>query len=216
MTMENKTLFIVSSAISITSNPLSYSSIRSSFTAVERARHTLNTILSIRAAMPNAKILLIETGRQKELPYQLEEIVDKYVYLGNKQIIRHAVDGPYKGLGEALGLYLANRWIRQFNTDYYFKISGRYFLNDEFTATNWTGDGYSGKYFYGNFYTVFYGFPDRLYNNWRSALKLCIPELLRGEALESALPRNFEHPVFCQTKLGVSGCISHSGEFVSL
>lgn len=214
--MENKVLFIISSAISITTHPLSYSAIRSTFSLEERAKQTLHTIHSIRTAMPNAKILLIETGNQKDLPYKIEDEVDQYLYLGNKQIIRNAVDGPYKGLGEVLGLYLANRWIRKFDAEYYFKISGRYFLNDEFHAKYWMKEGYSGKVYYGNFYTVLYGFPNPLYHNWRYSLRQSISGLVKGEALESAFPRYFNHPIFYKERLGVSGFISHSGEFVSL
>ncbi|MFJ7684935.1 hypothetical protein [Peribacillus butanolivorans] len=214
--MERNTLFIVSSAINITTNPLSYTSVRSTFSAEERAKQTLNTIQSIRTAMPESKILLIETGKARNLPYNIEFAVDKYLYLGNERIVRDAVDGPYKGLGEICGLYLADQWIRHFNADYYFKLSGRYYLNENFPINDWTGNGYTGRFGGGNMLTVLYGFPNRLYNNWRHALVQSQPGLLRGEAIESALPRYFEQSIFNLTELGVSGCVSHHGGFVSL
>lgn len=214
--MERNTLFIISSAIYITEKPLSYTPTRTVFSAEERGRQTLDTILSIRKALPNSKIMLIEMGLEKALPCHVEYIVDKYLYLGNKKIIRDAVDGPYKGYGEALGLYLANPWILRFNADYYFKISGRYYLNNEFTLSDWQNDGYSAKGGNGVFYTAFYGFPHRIYADWRQALKKSTPGLLRGEAIENALPRYLTEPVFYKRKIGLSGNISHSGELVAL
>ncbi|MBW9234867.1 hypothetical protein JQK62_22065, partial [Leptospira santarosai] len=122
-------------------------------------------------------------GLKRNLPYNIENKVDKYLYLGNEKEIRDAADGPYKGLGEVLGRYLADRWIRSFNADYYFKLSGRYYLNKEFNMNDWTADGYTGRDYFGGLYTVLYGFPNRLYENWRYSLKQSIPTLLQAESL---------------------------------
>jgi hypothetical protein len=214
--MKKKTLFIVCSAINITTNPLSYTPLRSAFSADERAKQTFSTIQSIRTAMPDAKILLIETGLERNLPYNIENEVDMYLYLGNRETIRNAVDGPYKGLGEVKALYSADKWIRQFNADYYFKISGRYYLDANFPKNDWTSDLYTGMFGGGLMLTVLYGFPSRLYNNWRQALLLSQPALLRGEAIESALPRHFEQTFSSLSTLGISGYAAHTGEFLSL
>ncbi|WP_334074636.1 MULTISPECIES: hypothetical protein [Paenibacillus] len=214
--MQQSVLFIVSSTIYLTSQPLSYSATRSAFTIEERARQTLGTIASIRDKFPAARILLIETGLRPDVPPELTQSADRYLYLGHRKIIRQAADGPYKGLGEALSLYLANRAIRSFQADYYFKLSGRYYLDDHFDPQNWVGETVMGRECGSGLYTVLYGFPRRLYDNWRSSLRQSIPVLLRGESLELIQPKFFEKPIRYLPRLGVSGWKSHSGEFVSL
>lgn len=214
--MRPNVLFIVTSTICLTTNPLSYSSTRSAFSTGQRADQTVRTLASIREKFPRARILLIETGLNKELPQSLTKCADLYLYLGHRNIIRQAADGPYKGLGEALSLYLANRAILSFQADYYFKLSGRYYLNEHFNAHGWAGESVAGRKCENGLYTVLYGFPDRLYHNWRSSLRLSIPVLLRGESLELIQPKFFEQPISYLPQLGVSGWKSHSGEFVSL
>lgn len=214
--LNRKSLFIISSAVYITSNPLSYTATRSAFNDDERARQTLKTIQSIKTSMPEAQILLIEMGLKKDLPYDIEKMADKYLYLGNKRMIREAADGPFKGFGEALGLYLANRAIQSFEADYFYKLSGRYYLNEHFNENEWTADGYTGRDYYGGLFTVLYGFPKRLYSNWRDSLKTSFPVLKQGESLEIIQPTTMEKPLYYKDQIGVSGWESHSGSFISL
>ncbi|WP_064094022.1 hypothetical protein [Rossellomorea aquimaris] len=214
--MNRKTLFIISSAISVSTNPLCYSPTRSAYTDQVRARQTLKTIQSIRDYIPNAKILFIEIGLDKNLPYQIEKKVDKYVYLGDKRIIRDAADGPYKGLGEAISLYLSHRWISSFNADYYYKLSGRYFLNQQFKEFEWIGNAFTGKNYHGGLFTVLYGFPAQSYLNWRYSLKQSIPGLVQGQSIEIIQPSFFEKPIHYLDTLGVSGWESHSGNSILL
>ena len=209
-------LFIISSAIYITTNPLCYTPNRSAFSAEERALQTLKTIQSIRDAMPNSQILLIEMGLKKELPYNIEGLVDKYLFLGNRKLVREAADGPFKGLGEAIGLYLGSSKISQFNADYYFKLSGRYYLDEHFQVNDWKVDSYTAKDYYGGLFTVLYGFPARLYQNWRLSLKESMPVLLQGESIELIQAHYLEKPINYLNRIGASGWESHSGSFVSL
>lgn len=217
--MNRKILFIVSSAIYITSNPLSYSTIRSAFNAEVRAQQTVKTIKSIRNKVPGAQILLIEMGLKKDLPYNIDKMVDLYLYLGNEKEIREAADGPFKGFGEAKGLYLADPWIRSFQADYYFKISGRYYLNKQFNLNNWQADEFTLRENCNNcggLFTVLYGFPNRLYKNWRNSLKEIFPILLQGDAIESFLTKYLEKPFHYLSELGVSGWVAPSGNVVNL
>ncbi|MHC0036669.1 hypothetical protein [Pseudoneobacillus sp. C159] len=214
--MKKNRLFIITSVIYSTTNKLCYTPIRSVFSAEERARHTIMTIESIKRAVPDSKILLIELGLQRGLPYNIEGMVDKYLYLGDREDIREAVDSPYKGLGEAIGLLEANEWIKSFDADYYFKISGRYYLNENFDLNHWNSDGYSGKDYYGGIFTVLYGFPKRLYENWRFSLKESIPILLQAESLELIQAVYLEKPLYYSKIIGISGWESHSGDLIRL
>lgn len=218
--MDRNLLFVVPSTIHISTNPLSYAAVRSAFSSDERAEQTLQTITSIRNRVPGAKILLIETGSQHHLPYNIEALVDKYLYLGNRSLVRNVTDGPYKGLGEVVSLYLAHRWILSFGADYYFKLSGRYHLNEQFLTANWSSDSYTGKAYFerrmSGTYTVLYGFPARLYANWRASLRGCIPTLQQGQSVELIQPHLWQKPVQHLSTLGVSGWISPSGLPISL
>lgn len=214
--MERKTLFIITSVINCTTNPLSYASKRSIFSIDDRAKQTLKTIESIRTNVPDSKILLIELGFKKDLPYNIESLVDHYLYLGHKKIIRRAADGPFKGLGEALGLYLGDRAIQSFQADYYYKISGRYYLDENFNETDWNSETYTARRQLGGICTVLYGFPKHLYQNWRSSLKESIPSLLKAQSLEAVQARYLEQPINYLTHVGVSGQLSVTGKFMSL
>lgn len=211
-----KPLFIISSSIHITKSPLSYTPVRTVFTTEDRARQTIQTVQSVRTKMPEAKILFIETGQSNDIPQEIKTSVNAFLYLGEQKEMREAADSPYKGYGEAMSLYLADPYIRALDADYYFKLSGRYFLNDTFNPNIWEHDGYTAKLWYGVMNTVLYGFPKRLYDNWHDALKKSFPALLRGEALENALPREFNQTFYHLDPIGASGWISHSGEFCSL
>lgn len=211
-----KPLFIISSAIDVSKNPLCYTSVRTVFSVYDRAKQTIQTIESIRSKMPEAKILMVESGIGNQLPYGIKSMVDGYLFLGENKEMREASDGPYKGLGEAMSLYLADPIIRTFDADYFFKLSGRYYLDDAFNPDAWKNDGYTGRFYAGVMTTVLYGFPKRLYPDWHAALKKSYPALLRGESLENALPRELEQKFISIPRIGASGWISHSGEFCSL
>jgi hypothetical protein len=76
-------------------------------------------------------VCFIECSEIPELEEDIKSKVDFYknIYKGNEAII----DGPHKGIGEAVSLLAAD-------TDGYenvFKISGRYYLNDEFDYSLW-------------------------------------------------------------------------------
>ena len=113
-----------------------YNGIRSIFSPEERAEQTLRTVESIRLKVPGAKIILVESGLQEILPYELAKKVDQYSYVGNKKLVRWSCDSKQKSLGEIMMLYYAMKKFK-FPADFYFKISGRYFLNEEFNLRDW-------------------------------------------------------------------------------
>lgn len=210
-----KVCFIITSVISPSERPLSYSAIRSTFSSEERFQQTINTVLSIREYIPNSKIILIEGGYSIPKLNRLKEIVDKYIFLGRSKLIRIAVDSRYKGLGEAT-ILLVSRIFWRNNFDLYFKISGRYTINASFDISKWNSkDKIMGKVLYDGveLSTRLVGIPKKRLNGFFFVLIISIYKLLKNGNLEGLLTKyigvkNIEHI----NTLGVSGYIAPNGK----
>ncbi len=210
-----KPLFIITSVIHFTNKPLSYSNVRSVFTSEQRIEQTLKTIHSIKKYVPNAQIILIEAG-DVDVPL-FEKHVDIYKFLGSKFLVRSAVKSKFKGLGEAVILLSLNKLLQKLDYDYLFKISGRYFLNENFSL----------NYYHEKFYflrsldkksvsTRLYWFPKTFLNLYMRTIFLTIPFLILGKSIEFCLLLLFPNTkIHLVDTLGVSGYIAPTGEFIS-
>jgi hypothetical protein len=126
--------FIVTSLIYCKQKKLTYASTRSVFNAEERYRQTLKTIASIRHHAPGARIVLLEAGLQNN-PFDIAKEVDDFCYIGGDTLVRLACDSRFKSLGEVMMMLRSSKKIP--SAERYFKISGRYFLNDDFILADW-------------------------------------------------------------------------------
>ncbi len=212
--MQKKIVFLITSVVHFVPSPLSYSKTRSRFTPEERMNQTIQSMKSIRSKFPNAYIVLIELGTREARSKPFKSMADRYIYLGGKKIVRQAVDSPHKGLGEAIGLWLAHRYIQSLRADYFFKLSGRYRLNGQFHKEAWLKDGFSASKEKGWMSTKLYGFSKGYYTKWRMGLKKSMPELKRGIAIEKVLPRKLGR-IRRMNNLGVSGTIAPWNKKVS-
>lgn len=198
--------FIITSIIYTKGGKIQYQSPRSIFSAEERVEQTLKTIESIRTKIPAAKIVLVEAGLRRDVPYALDKKVDQYVYVGDKQLVRLACDSRYKSLGEIMLLAYAEKQITE-EADFYFKISGRYWLNEQFNLNNWKKGEFVLQYIQPDYVcTRLYGFRREARVVWKDALLKGIPLAIAGYAVENVLakyiPRNKVHEL---AVLGVSG-----------
>lgn len=200
--------FLITSVIySKTAKTVSYGSARSVFTPEERAEQTLRTIESVRQKVPGARVVLIEAGLQENLPYNLAQKADKYIYLGNKKIVRWACDSTFKSLGESFMLLYAVKYTGDY--DFYFKISGRYFLDENFDINAWK-QGQFVLYFRPDLdeyiSTRLYGFRKEMKKEWKYALIKGLPFSLIGYAIENTLakfiPKKYVYRI---SKMGVTG-----------
>jgi hypothetical protein len=131
-------LVLITSIINISSNPLSYSNIRSVFNSEERFEQTKKTIESIKIFIPNSQIFLIECSDLSK--YQIEYLKNNCDYFLNlfdniNEIIKNNIlYSQSKSLGEGTQTIEALKYITQNNIkfDNLFKISGRYWLMDKF------------------------------------------------------------------------------------
>jgi len=208
---DGSAVWIVISVIHFARRSLSFSQVRSQFSPEVRAEQTRGTIASIKTHMPDAKIVLVEMGTRRDLPADLTSSVFRYLYLGDKVLVRKCCDSRHRGLGEAVGLLVASRLLPR--ADYYFKISGRYFLSDRFDRQKWrTPFAFHMRRFDSSVSTRLYGFPASLLGAWRQALLLSVPFLLLGKGIEQMLPRFIPSTAICYMPiLGVSGWIAPNG-----
>lgn len=204
---QKRIIFFITSVIHFVPSPLSYSKTRSRFTPEQRIRQTIRTMESIRSKVPNAYIIFIELGMKDIHSKKLKSMADQFLYLGGKPIVRKAVDSPHKGLGEAIGLLHAHRYIQPLHADYYYKLSGRYELNQHFRLEDWLNDGFSAMFTKGWMSTRLYGFSRSHYRLWRLALMRSLPELRRGMTLERVLPKYLGN-IRKVRKLGVTGVVA--------
>jgi hypothetical protein len=126
-------LVIISSAINTCNAPLSYYPIRSVFNKQERYEQTFKTLESIRK-IPNKRTYFVECTDIPEYEDSIRTQVDFYknVYKGNEAVI----DGPYKNVGEALSCLA----VESDDYENVYKISGRYYLTNEFDYSLWKND----------------------------------------------------------------------------
>lgn len=212
-------LFLITSVINTGNNPWSYSSRRSVYSTEERFTQTLQTILSIRKKVPNSKIFLLEcSDLSEEMKEELVFRVDYFLNLYSDEFCRSAcLESNKKGFGEAVQTAKAVEFLVNNNIlpKRFFKISGRYYLNEEFNLENYssteftfkkhvlTGTGMKANS------TVIYSFPICYLEHFYKCLISIIQYYLTNE------PRGYEEllPALCEPKIeieimGVSGFVA--------
>ena len=132
-------LVLITSVINTPNVPLSYSKTRSVFSRKERFTQTKNTIISIKDKIPNCKIIIVEcsdlnTEEQEYLSINCDYILN----LWEKKELHNNIFGKSKSLGEGTMTILALKYINNMDIkyNYLYKISGRYWLNDNFNICN--------------------------------------------------------------------------------
>lgn len=214
MSSQHETVFIITSVIFPSQKPLSYTPVRSFYTPDERVKQTIETIESIRLHYGDAFILLLEMGLKEDIPADLKSKVNKFIFIGNKKIVRWACDSKHKGLGEAVGLIAAKKALSCLG-DYYFKISGRYFLTKNFNPEVWGNESFIVRKYGEDISTRLYGFPKKLFSAWQMALWKSVPFLFAGQQIEHVLPRFLPQDHIQSIKvLGIAGTVAPNGEFL--
>lgn len=128
-------LILITSVINTPNTPLSYSNTRSIFSRQERFEQTKKTIVSIKDRIPNCKIIIVECS---DLNSEEQEYLcincDYILNLWEKKELHNFIFGPSKSLGEGTMTIEALKYIKEMNLEYQYlyKISGRYWLNENF------------------------------------------------------------------------------------
>jgi hypothetical protein len=206
--------FIITSVIHFSGKKLKDQATRSVFTPRERITQTIKTVHSIKEKVPGAIIILLEMGKEKNISTDLVKAADKYVFIGDRTWVKWAVNGKYRGLGEAAALIAAKKELF-IGTDFFFKMSGRYILNEHFDVALWHNEFFSARKYGEEISTRLYGFNRKFFADWQSALKRSLFKLYCGRSLEEILPLRFgRERIHEMKKIGVSGYTAPNGEYI--
>lgn len=213
--MKEEVVIIISVIYFNKNKKLSYSNIRSIFSPKERLEQTYITIKSIKEHIPKAKIFFFELGNGDLKDDYINNSVYRYIYLGNNNIVRRAVNSKYKGLGEVIGLlfsrsYLPNQFTRLF------KISGRYYLNNNFSLKDWKVGNFIVKNNNNSISTRLYSISYEFYRFWIFILYISLPFLLLNISIENIIyiftPKKYFKYL---TTLGISGKIGVNNQTIN-
>jgi len=211
----NHPLVIISSVIQFADRPLSYSAVRSVFSPEERESQTLNTIESVRNKVPAATIVLIEAGINEDFLHRLRKEVDQYIYVGDRFPVRYVANWRHKSLGEAMALYTGTAKIHSCEPDYYFKLSGRYFLNNNFHASVFGERGFTVKTYGEQISTRLYGFSPDQFHFWRTTLRASAKHLILGKSIEQVMYKKIKYRIsFDLKEIGLSGLVAPDGNAI--
>jgi hypothetical protein len=202
--------FIITSLIYCREKKLTYAASRSVFSPEERYQQTVRTIESIRAQVPQAKIMLVEAGL-KDDPFNVRNLVDNFCYIGDSWLVRLACDSRFKSLGEVVMLLYGRTFLPL--AERYFKMSGRYYLNDDFNLVSWQSGEIMFHYIRSDFIsTRLYAFSHQARLVWEAALWRGLPYLLLDYPIEYILARfTPQSLITAVTVVGVSGADATNG-----
>ena len=176
----NKNLVLITSKIIVSDNPLIYIDKRSSYTREQRFEQTIETIKSIRQYIPNSYIVIIDNSDLNNTEIiELKNIVDKLINITFDELLNDYTDkSPYKGYGELMQqVTFYNEFLKFVDTtkiNHFFKISGRYLVNDEFDYKIYDNNENIFKknekitnrnYYYTSFYKIDKNYLHKYFNN---------------------------------------------------
>jgi hypothetical protein len=135
--IENKNIVFINSKIIVSDTSFSYVKKRSIYSKQERVAQTINTIYSIRKHIPDSHIVLLDNSVFNILEQNiLEQLVDTFINITDNKAVNYFTDVfEYKAFGEIsqtlqfFELFLKADYSKIKN---FFKITGRYELNEEF------------------------------------------------------------------------------------
>lgn len=229
MVFANRNVCIVSSAIVVSSSPLSYTKVRSGFTSSERFNQTKETIESIREYIPDVFVIIADaTNIPDNWKAELLSIVDHCMFLDSDDRIHNlAMHSPHKAIPECETILQSLYYIREHgpNVVNIFKISGRYKLTRSFEYAFFNSNNEvmfkqipQDCFFYEKcecYYTFFFKIPARLLDECVNAYVKSIELCETGKSLETVLPFQFKafqnsQRTVCVRSLGVEGLVGPS------
>jgi hypothetical protein len=191
------------------------------FNFEQRLIQTLNTISTARKKIPNCYIVMIEGTEVSESEKNFFSKLVNYYYLTDVKDLK-------KSIGEATLLYryLTSDHFLSHKFETVSKLSGRYYLNDNFIWSNLPKDRFIIKFeersWYGRscYHTRYYRIPKKYINNFISGLN---HYLNSSEAANNWLDieHNFyyhniilAHEVYSPERLGICGLLTGCNKFV--
>jgi hypothetical protein len=223
-------LILITSIIKTPNTPLSYVESRSLFTSDERFEQTKKTFETIKEKIPNCKILCIECSQlSNEQNEYFKNNSDYFINLYDNNCEKNKIYSAYKCYGEGTMTYNALKFIIENNIEFnnFFKISGRYWLNDNFNYENFNNNNIVGRYINNNsaIITVLYKLSKNnlinLYTYLNNSLENAYKIISYEQYIHIFIEKEKEkYKIDNIIQLGVSGTISvaltHDTSFISI
>ena len=222
----NKNIIIITSVINCVDYELSYYHKRSVFSVEERYQQTLKSIISIKSKIPNSEILFCECSDLSDY-HRIEKDIKKNVnyyfnFFGN-EFIKSNVNSKLKGYGEASILLEGIDKLLSMKKNYknIFKLSGRYYLNDNFNYkmfnnsknifTNWDNN-------YTSYCTIFYKINGSDIILFKNSIIESLEELKENISIEECIYKNFNSNVRINivTNVNISGLLATEGYLINV
>jgi len=217
--LQNKNVVLITSKIYVSDKKFSYVNNRSVYTVNQRFEQTIETIKSIRINIPNSHIILFDNSifdnNYKKI---LENNVDTFINITDDKTLNfYTNDYEYKAfsdISQQLSFYntfFKNVDINSFKN--FFKISGRYSMNNTFNFNNYDNEH---NIFKKNnnvldrdyYYTCFYKLNSNILNEYFISLQNLIDNKNLYENsysdLEVILPRLFINRISLVENLGIT------------
>jgi len=215
-------IVLVTSVINICAKKLDYSDVRSFCDKEKRLSDTLKTIESIRKYIPDSKILLVECSDIEET--FLRSVVDYFINLKDDQDVLSKVNSESKSKGETILTIKGIEYLQKNNIQYnnFFKISGRYWLNDKFNYSLFDNNSACVRYINNNYNiitTVVYKLPKDAINDFLNFLENTenTDLIYSGYELIFALfVNNSTMDKVIINRLGVNGFVSVDGRYIDI
>jgi hypothetical protein len=218
-------LVLVTSVINTCDKPLSYINKRSVYSMQERFEQTKLTIQSIKDKIPNCKILLSECSKLSEImTTYLQENCDYFINYYENLSIRQNVESQSKSLGENTLIANSIHYLKSMNVRYdnLLKISGRYWLSENFNYANFQNNQVVATYINNmdnNAVTSLFKIPKNIIDNYTEFLNKNVDVMLNciGAEVLFAIFLKTINPSYVKILpiIGVNGLIAVSNDMVS-
>lgn len=178
-----KNLCLVTSVINIPNLPYSYTNTRSVFNPEERFEQSKKTILTLKEKIPNLEIIFVEcSDLDNSYKRWIENEVNYFLNIYDDIKLRERVFSKSRSLGEGTIVTQGLKFIIENNIEFtnLFKISGRYYLNNNFDFNKFNND----KINYQNNNTRFYKITQKEINSFLQYWISCEENFYRYEANE--------------------------------
>ena len=180
---------LITSKIYVSSNKFSYTEKRSIYTKEERYVQTINTINSIKKYIPNVFIILIDnstfTENEKDVLINNTNIFINY---NDKILDYYTNNNEIKAIAELCQIKYALNVINNYNIKFnnFFKITGRYIINNNFLYDIYAKNYKNDNIFKKNklikdrlyYYTCFYKISQNNFNDYVNKIYELYSELI--------------------------------------
>jgi hypothetical protein len=217
--LDNKNVVLITSKIHVSNKKFSYVSNRSVYSPEERLFQTIETIFSIKKYIPNPYIVLFDNSTFTIHQYNfLNDHVDKFLNITHDVSLNFYTDEyeykAFSDISHQLSFYNTFfKYVDPKSVQHFFKISGRYVINESFDYNNYDNESIVFKknkdvtdrdYYY----TCFYKLNPTILDEYFIMLQQLLDDKHLYENnvsdLEVILPKIFENKMTLMDHLGIT------------